>query len=236
MDRRLNDSVRRIKRGLTTFAAAAVAALAVGPLPAQAFPWSIDMFRGAAVQPLSVPPRVMPDGVLPVDGIHYNLHPGEPRDLPGLDAQAPPPMTLEAMTVRMHNPLSETPENLQRGHALFLANCSPCHGVTGVGNGSVVHLLQHKPANLMTGVSNNLPDGYIYGYIRNGGIWMPSYDDAMSSNARWQVVLYLRHLQHSYKKAVASASADTGAASAPAAASGTGAANGSSMGGMKMSK
>lgn len=231
MDRRLNFPVRRMVRGWAAFTAGALAlgaALTVGPTPAQAFPWSIDMYRGAAVQPLSEAPRVMPDGVLPVDGIHYNLHPGQPESLPGLDAQAPPPMKLEAMTVRMHNPLTETPENLKHGQELFLANCSPCHGVTGVGDGSVVHLLAHKPANLMTGVSKNLPDGYIYGYIRNGGIWMPSYDDAMSSTARWQVVIYLRRMQHNYKEA--SATAESGAAApAPAAPSGGG------MGGMKMS-
>ena len=66
---------------------------------------------------------------------------------------------------------------------------------TGKGDGSVVHLLAHKPANLLTGVSKNLPDGYVYGYIRNGGIWMPSYADAMSSDERWQVVLYMRWLE-----------------------------------------
>jgi hypothetical protein len=235
MDRRVVNFVRGIKRGAFAVAAGAIASLAIAPAPARAFPWSIDMYRGAAVQPLSEPPRDMPDGVLPVDGIHYNIHPGQPANLPGIDAEAPPPMKLEAMTVRMHNPLTETPENLQRGHGLFLANCSPCHGVTGIGNGSVVHLLQHKPANLMTGVSKNLPDGYIYGYIRNGGIWMPSYDDAMSSKARWQVVVYLRYLQHNYKDTEASASGDTGAPSAPAPSSGGSQPGGDSMGGMKMS-
>jgi hypothetical protein len=60
----------------------------------------------------------------------------------------------------------------------------------------------------MTGVSKNLPDGYIYGYIRNGGIWMPSYNDAMSSNERWQVVVYLRDLQSNYHGTDASAAAN----------------------------
>ncbi len=81
---------------------------------------------------------------------------------------------------------------------MFENTCSPCHGVTGAGNGTVAHLLQHPPKNLLTGVSKNLPDGYIYGYIRNGGIWMPSYDDAMNSNERWQVVLYVRELERKY--------------------------------------
>jgi len=126
-------------------------------------------------------------------------------------------MKLEAMTVKMHNQLQPTPENLKHGEQLFLTNCSPCHGTRGAGDGSVVHLLLHKPANLMTGVSKNLPDGYIYGYIRNGGIWMPSYNDAMSSNERWQVVLYLRDLQANYHGTDASTAAAPTDTSSPSA-------------------
>lgn len=203
-------------RGRIASGALAATAMLIARAPATyAFPWSIDMFRGAAIQPLDEPPRNMPDGVLPTDGIHYDNHLGQPDGLPGADEQAVPQMKLEAMTVKMHNPLQPTPENLKHGEQLFLANCSPCHGTGGAGNGSVVHLLLHKPANLMTGVSKNLPDGYIYGYIRNGGIWMPSYNDAMSSNERWQVVVYLRDLQANYHGTDASASATTPDAGAP---------------------
>jgi mono/diheme cytochrome c family protein len=143
---------------------------------ARAFPWSTDMFRGEAVQPLSVAPRVMPGGTLPINGM--------------------PPMSLEEMTVNLHNPLKPPlPQDLAHGKELFLTDCAPCHGESGTGDGPVAHLLQHQPKNLVTGVSKNLPDGYIYGYIRNGGIWMPPYGDAMSSTERWQVVAYVRSLE-----------------------------------------
>ena len=168
------------------------------------------MFKGPAVQPLEVAPRVMPDGTLPVDGIHYNVHFGQPQGMP--NAQAAPPMKLELMTVKFHNPLQPTPVNLAHGEVLFETDCAPCHGMTGKGDGSVVHLLQHKPANLLTGVSKNLPDGYVYGYIRNGGIWMPSYDDAMSSTERWQVVMYMRALERKYGGSEANAGAPAGGA------------------------
>src|ERR1700682_5767596 len=115
-------------RGRMAAAASAMATIVATSAPvAHAFPWSIDMFRGAAVQPLDVAPRVMPDGVLPVDGIHYDIHPGQPADLPGADDQAVPQMKLEAMTIKMHNPLQATPENLHHGEQLFVTNCSPCH-------------------------------------------------------------------------------------------------------------
>jgi len=157
-------------------------AVALTVTAAHAFPWSTDMYRGPQVATFAVAPREMPDGVLPIDGIHYNAHYGQPEGMP--NTPPIPPMKLEVMTVKMHNLLSPTAANLAKGKELFETSCSPCHGLTGQGNGTVVHLLQHKPANLLTGVSKNLPDGYIYGYIRNGGVWMPAYDDAMSSMER----------------------------------------------------
>jgi mono/diheme cytochrome c family protein len=175
-----------------------------------AFPWSTDMYQGAAVQPLEIAPRVMPDGTLPVAGIHYNVHYGQPEGMPATAAILP--MKLELMTVRERNPLQPTSENLAHGKALFETVCAPCHGQLGKGDGSVVHLLAHKPANLLTGVSTNLPDGYVFGYIRNGGIWMPSYDDAMSTTERWQIVLYTRDLEKKYGEAAAKGGQPAGVA------------------------
>jgi mono/diheme cytochrome c family protein len=183
----------KLTRTMFSIAIAAGAVLAIAVPSVHGFPWSIDMFRGPQVSTFTEPPRSMPDGVLPIDGVHYNVHYGQPA---GMSLEpATPPMKLEMMTVKLHNPLQPTAANLASGKERFETNCSPCHGMKGLGNGPVVHLLQHKPANLLTGVSKNLPDGYIYGYIRDGGIWMPSYGEAMSSSERWQVVLYVRELQ-----------------------------------------
>ncbi|MBF6571404.1 MAG: c-type cytochrome [Candidatus Binataceae bacterium] len=171
-------TARRIRwssRHMLLAAAGAFCLMLAEAVPVHAFPWSTDMFKGASVQPLAVAPRVMPQGTLPVNGIQK--------------------MDLEQMTVGMHNPLKETPENLAHGKELFLNTCQPCHGENAEGNGPVAHLLQHKPTNLVSGITKNLPDGYVYGYIRNGGIWMPSYGDAMSSNERWDVIMYVRSLE-----------------------------------------
>ena len=144
---------------------------------AWSFPWDIDMYRGATVRPLTVAPRVMPEGTLPTTG-------GEPA------------MTREEMTARERNPLQPTAENLDAGKSLFATNCAPCHGDSGRGDGPVVHLLKTRPKDLVTGNSKDLPDGYLYGTIRGGGIAMPSYADAMSAHERWQVVTFVRSLQH----------------------------------------
>ena len=46
----------------------AVIALATYATVASAFPWDIDMYRGATVRPLTKAPRVMPDGTMPTTG------------------------------------------------------------------------------------------------------------------------------------------------------------------------
>jgi mono/diheme cytochrome c family protein len=196
-------------RNLTkiVLAGAFLSAAAMVASQARAFPWATDMYRGPQVATFAEAPRAMPDGVMPVDGIHYNVHYGQPSGI--ADTQAVAPMKLEMMTVKLQNPLQPDAVNLAAGKERFETNCSPCHGMTGAGNGAVAHLLEHPPKNLLTGVSKNLPDGYIYGYIRNGGIWMPSYDDAMSSKERWQTVLYVRELERKY-------GGETSVATAPA--------------------
>lgn len=163
---------------MAVMGAAMVAFVAAGGGVAWSFPWSIDMFRGPAIQPLEVAPRDMPQGTLPLNGMR--------------------PMSLEEMTLKLHNPLKPTAENLAHGKELFNNSCAPCHGDNGNGNGPVAHLLRahgFEPKNLVTGVAKNLPDGYIYGYIRDGGIHMPSYADAMNSDERWDVVMYVRQLE-----------------------------------------
>lgn len=177
-------AVRRVAAHVANFktafgVAAAAMFVTAGAGAAWSFPWSIDMFRGPAIQPLEISPRVMPEGTLPVD-------------------TGSPPQDLEQATIRAHNPLKPTPENIARGKELFTNACTPCHGESGHGDGPVAHLLHSHgfdPKNLVTGTSKNLPDGYIYGYIRDGGIHMPSYADAMNSDERWDVVMYVRQLQ-----------------------------------------
>lgn len=152
--------------------------LFMGTKAAWSFPWSIDMYRGPAIQPLELAPRDMPAGTLPVNGMRK--------------------MSLEAMTIYLQNPLKPTPKNLAHGKMLFDTDCAPCHALNGDGNGPVAHLIRahgFAPKDLVGGVAKNLPDGYIYGYIRDGGIHMPSYGDAMSPNERWEVVMYIRQLE-----------------------------------------
>ena len=166
---------------VTALTLAVVLAIAASPAPGVCFPWSIDMYRGPEVQPYAEAPRVTPADTIPVHG-------GEP------------PMSLEQATIKMHNPLESTPENLAKGKDQFTTYCAPCHGDSGQGNGPVAHLLAKPPKNLISGTSKDLPDGYIYGAIRDGVLSMPSYAEEMPAEQRWQVVMYLRSMQSAAAK------------------------------------
>jgi hypothetical protein len=150
--------------------------MAISPAPADCFPWSIDMYRGPEIQPFAKAPRVTPADTLPVHG-------GEP------------PMSLEQATIKMHNPLQPTAQNLASGREQFDTYCAPCHGATAQGDGPVAHVLSKPPKNLISGTSKDLPDGYIYGVIRDGILSMPSYAAEIPVERRWQVVMYVRSMQ-----------------------------------------
>ena len=38
-------------------------------------------------------------------------------------------------------------------------------------------------------------DGYIYSYIRHGGVVMPSYGAQVTSQEAWELIAYIRHMQ-----------------------------------------
>jgi mono/diheme cytochrome c family protein len=160
-------------------AIAAIAfAVAISAAPASCFPWSTDMYRGPEIQPFAKAPRVTPADTIPVHG-------GEP------------PMSLEQATITMHNPMQPTPENLARGKVQFNTYCAPCHGESGTGDGPVARITAKPPKNLLTGTSRDLPDGYIYGAIRDGVLTMPAFGAEIPVEQRWEVVMYLRALQQS---------------------------------------
>ncbi len=164
---------RRTKVFSTTLAL--ISALAIcGSRRAMAFPWSIDMFRTESVKPLQEAPRVMPPDALPTKN-------GEL------------PMSRVVAARSLHNPLGPTEDNIAHGKDLYATYCAVCHGMTGKGDGPVAYWLTIPPANLITSAGFQT-DGYMYGTIRDGGIVMPSYADAMVPKERWQVVVFLRYL------------------------------------------
>ena len=102
------------------------------------------------------------------------------------------PGTIDSMA-GIPNPVAADARSLENGRKYFQINCSPCHGVKGDGNGTVVKY-GFVPINLLTPVTQNRTDGYIFGMIRNGRGLMPPYN-RIEEPDRWDVVNYVRALQ-----------------------------------------
>jgi mono/diheme cytochrome c family protein len=88
------------------------------------------------------------------------------------------------------------------GRDLFRQNeCADCHGETLQGDGLFSDGLQPKPVNLTDPALMNLPfmsDSYLFWRISEGGkaapflSAMPAWKDALTEEARWQLVAFIR--------------------------------------------
>jgi hypothetical protein len=51
------------------------------------------------------------------------------------------------------------------------------------------------PPDLLAQATRDRSDGFLYNYMRHGGVVMPSYGNALSAHDAWDVVHYLRYMQ-----------------------------------------
>jgi mono/diheme cytochrome c family protein len=135
----------------------------------------------------------------------------------GITAQKPPAGTIpvgftpfdypntkdgyEKAGAEVKSPLPQTPENFAEGKVLFEHFCSPCHGLSGQGNGLVVQHGFPAPPSYSKGQSSrggnmkDLTDGKIYHTITYGVNAMGSYASQLAPEERWKVIMYVHHLQ-----------------------------------------
>ena len=110
------------------------------------------------------------------------------------------PGTIDSMSA-IANPTPVSDSSLANGRKYFQINCAVCHGDKAMGDGPATKFGM-PGINLVMDITKGRSDGYIYGMIRNGRGLMPPYNRIEESD-RWDVVNYLRGLQGSTGKAVA---------------------------------
>ena len=143
----------------------ALGSLCVGgcfPLP--------DMNSSVAVHPQEQP-LVPPAGTLAVD--------------------APRIVDLREARSGLTNPRPATADVLAEGAELYRIYCVMCHGESGAGDGAVAQYFRRVP-DLKTPYIQNYTDGRLYTVLREGGLNMPRYAEALSVDERWAVVYYVR--------------------------------------------
>ncbi|GBF38795.1 c-type cytochrome [Leptospira johnsonii] len=102
------------------------------------------------------------------------------------------------------NPIKGDLATLQKGEIKYQTYCSPCHGVRGQGNGTVVgpaprlNMAQSDGspmAALTSATAKAYSDGQIYHIITEGKGAMKSYASQVPTEDRWKIILYVRKLQ-----------------------------------------
>ncbi|HUQ94993.1 MAG TPA: cytochrome c [Bryobacteraceae bacterium] len=94
-------------------------------------------------------------------------------------------------------PMPLTKQSLDRGQDRYKIFCSPCHGLTGYGDGMIVTRGLKNPPSYHTEALRDQPIGHFFDVISNGSGEMKPYAARIPVNDRWAIAAYLRVLQQS---------------------------------------
>jgi len=111
-----------------------------------------------------------------------------------------PPWIVPKIAENVKNPLAGDAASLADGKTLYIANCGPCHGEKGRGDGLASQGLNPKPADHTSVLVQSQTDGAIFWKLSEGRAPMPGYKKIFSEQQRWGLVNYIRTLAKSKKK------------------------------------
>jgi mono/diheme cytochrome c family protein len=92
-------------------------------------------------------------------------------------------------------PFPLTAEVLDRGEQRFNIYCTPCHGLSGEGDGMIVRRGYRQPPSYHIDRLRQAPLGHFYDTITNGFGAMPDYRAQIAPRDRWAIAAYVRALQ-----------------------------------------
>lgn len=84
---------------------------------------------------------------------------------------------------------------LDRGQRQYEIFCTPCHGVTGMGNGMIVQRGFKLPPSYHEDRLKAMPIGYYFDVMSNGFGTMYGYASRVTVEDRWAIAAYVRVLQ-----------------------------------------
>lgn len=98
------------------------------------------------------------------------------------------------------NPLAGNASVLADAKALYVANCGPCHGEKGRGDGPAAQGLNPKPADHTSTAVQTETDGALFWKLSEGRNPMPGYKKIFSDQQRWELITFIRTLAKAKKK------------------------------------
>jgi len=95
------------------------------------------------------------------------------------------------------NPMSQTPDTVRKGRALYQQHCASCHDASGTGHGDAGLALYPSPALLAHLIRMpDAVDAYLLWAIAEGGepfgTEMPAFEDELTEAQIWQIITYMR--------------------------------------------
>ncbi len=100
----------------------------------------------------------------------------------------------DAFAAKFVNPQTPDDSSIARGVRKFGKTCVPCHGRSMAGDGPVATLFM-PPPDLLAAPTRARKDGFIYSYVRHGGVVMPSYGAQVTPQEAYDLINYIRHMQ-----------------------------------------
>ena len=101
--------------------------------------------------------------------------------------------SISARARQLKNPVLPTDAALAAGVQIYADHCRSCHGEKGDGKGPKAAELSVAPGDFTDQRKmRRLADGELFWQVTRGRLPMPSFDDKLSEEARWQVVDYIR--------------------------------------------
>lgn len=118
-------------------------------------------------------------------------------------AQQRVPWVSPAATNAVKNPFAGDKTVLAEAKTLYTANCAPCHGDKGKGDGPAAQALNPKPADHSSAAVQSETDGSLFWKLSEGRNPMPAYKKILTDKQRWELVSYIRTLSKVSKGALA---------------------------------
>lgn len=96
--------------------------------------------------------------------------------------------------VNLVSPVGTGDSVLKAGKALYLSNCTPCHGVKGNAKGPAHASISPNPANHTAISMLKETDGTLYYKLTQGRSPTPGYSTTLTDSERWELVAFIRTL------------------------------------------
>lgn len=117
------------------------------------------------------------------------------RDAPTEPAERALASGLDEAGESIDSPVAVDRPLLLRGRERYGIYCSPCHGLTGDGDGMIVRRGYRRPPSFHTDRLRSEKAGYFVDVIRNGFGAMPSYGHIVGPRDRWAIAAFIAALQ-----------------------------------------